>query len=480
MAEKNGSGFDGKKLLRSGGYATLISLFAVAAVVVINLIVNSLPSNLTKPDTTSADLYTLGEDTVSLLKEIDTDVKLYHLVQPNDDNLYVTYVSGLLERYEGLSSRISVERVDPALHPNFASAYTDDSVGEGSVIAVSSKRSKVVPLSDMYDVEQKIDYSTYQYTQDVTGFKGENAISTAIDYVTTDVLPKVYFLRGHNEVEMDESFLKYIDEENVARDTISLIGAESIPDDCDCIAVNAPQTDITETEKTLLLDWLSSGGHLMVMTSYGVDTPNLFALLRHYGAELAGGLVCDPTAYRYYQMPYYLLPIVSTSTEMTSPLGQLTFFAPFCDGIVQTSDSRGEVDYRALLYTSTGAYAKVSPKDTLEKEEGDVPGPCNVAVSMEEEVENGTTKIVWISTDQMMTYNADVMCAGANSALFLNALGWMCDKASSISIHSKTLSVDLLTVTSTSSTIWGVVLIFLIPALVIGIGVFVWIKRRKG
>jgi ABC-2 type transport system permease protein len=66
--------------------------------------------------------------------------------------------------------------MDPVLHPNFVSEYTDDDLASNSLIVVGENRSKVIPYADMF--ESTINYQTYQY--ETTGFDGEGQVTSAI------------------------------------------------------------------------------------------------------------------------------------------------------------------------------------------------------------------------------------------------------------------------------------------------------------
>ena len=77
------------------------------------------------------------------------------------------------------------------MNPSFTSQYSSDEVASNSVIAVSDKRSKVIPYSDLY--ESSVNYQTY--SMETTGFDGEGQITSAIAYVTTDDLPVLYTCR---------------------------------------------------------------------------------------------------------------------------------------------------------------------------------------------------------------------------------------------------------------------------------------------
>ena len=59
---------------RSGGYTIILSLIVAAIVVALNLFVKQLPATLTRIDTTSQQLYTLGDQTRSIVGGLEKDV----------------------------------------------------------------------------------------------------------------------------------------------------------------------------------------------------------------------------------------------------------------------------------------------------------------------------------------------------------------------------------------------------------------------
>ena len=75
--------------------------------------------------------------------------------------------------------------------------YTSDKVSDNSIIAVGSERSKVIRNSDLYP--SNYDYNTGKVTND---FDGEGQITSAIHFVTSDKLSKIYVVTGHGETEI--------------------------------------------------------------------------------------------------------------------------------------------------------------------------------------------------------------------------------------------------------------------------------------
>ena len=114
---------------------------------------------------------------------------------------------------------------------------------------VCGDRSKVVNYSSIY--ESSIDYNTYQST--TTGFDGEGQIDSAISYVTSEDLPVLYTLDGHGEKDLDSTLQEDIQKANIDIKSLNLITEESVPDDAACLLINAPTSDISESEKNAII-----------------------------------------------------------------------------------------------------------------------------------------------------------------------------------------------------------------------------------
>ena len=63
--------------------------------------------------------------------------------------------------------------------------------------------------------------------------------------------------------------------------------------------------------------------------------------------------------------------------------------------------------------------------------------------------------------------------------MFMAVSGWMCENKINLSIMAKQLQVESLTVTAAQSSIWSIIVVFIIPLTVFALGFAVWWKRRK-
>ena len=487
MKNKNHNKFDKKKLIgtiskkhiKNGSYTMVMFVIFIAVVIVINMIVSTIPSKYSEIDISSQKLYSIGDETKEMLKDLEKDVTIYQIAQSGskDEN-----IANLLKKYEDESKHIKVEQKDPVVNPKFVSQYTSDDLSANSLIVVCGDRNKVIDYNNMY--ETSIDYQTY--SSQTTGFDGEGQITSAIGYVTSENLPVLYTVEGHGEKDMDSSIKEDIEKANMDIKSLNLLTEGSVPDDADCLFIDSPSTDFSSDEKDAIIEYLENGGKAMIFSDYTTeDMPNFDAILENYGVQRVDGVVFEGDNQHYaMQMPYYLVPTIN-STDASSETASAGYYvlAPYAQGIKKLDDVRDTVTIESILTTSDQAYSKTDlNSNTIEKEDGDVEGPFDLGVSITESLDDDKeTQIVYYSTSNLMDSQTNQMVSGGNEKLIMESLKWMTDteESASISIPSKSLEVSYLTITDYDAAFWKICTIALIPGLFLVIGFVVWIKRRK-
>ena len=468
-----------KKHIKNGSYSMAMAAIFIVIVVVINMIVGAIPSKYSQLDVSSSKLYTIGDETKKVLKALDKDVTIYQIAQSGSED---DTISNLLKRYKDESKHIKVEVKDPVVNPKFASEYTTDDLAANSLIVVCGDRNKVISYNDMYSTS--VDYNTWQQT--TTGFDGEGQITSAIGYVNSEDLPIMYTLSGHGEKDLDSSFKEDIQKANIDIKELNLLTEGKVPDDADCLMIVSPTRDISEEEKTEILDYLEAGGKAMIFSDYTQDDlPNFDAVLASYGVKRAEGIVFEGDSQHYgMQMPYYLVPTVN-STDASSETASAGSYvlAPYAQGIQKTDDVRDTVTIDSILTTSDQAYSKTNMQSSqIEKEDDDVNGPFDLGVAITEKLDDDKeTQIVYYSTANLMESQVNQMVSGGNEKLLLESLSWMTstDESSSVSISSKSLQSTSLTVTDYDAAFWKICTIGLIPGVFLVAGFLIWLRRRK-
>jgi ABC-2 type transport system permease protein len=152
-----------KKQLSTGVFSVSLIAVALAISVVVNLVVEAIPSNLTALDFSYAQLYSITDDTKTAVAALDEDITIYVLIAEGSKD---AQIDAILNRYEDLSKHIKVEYINPSTQPYFYQDYTDSAPTKNSLIVTSDKRSKVIDYYDIYVYDYSFDYSTYSYSND--------------------------------------------------------------------------------------------------------------------------------------------------------------------------------------------------------------------------------------------------------------------------------------------------------------------------
>lgn len=464
-----------KKNLSLGAYNTGVIVGSIAIAVVLNVIVAQLPGRYTSFDLTANKLYSLTSETKDLIKDISEDVNIYVLVKESqaDSNLAHT-----LQSYEGLNSHIKVSYVDPAVNPKFYTQYTNDSISTNSVIVESGKRSRVINYGNIY--ESQMDYSNYSST--VTGYDGEGQITSAISYVLSENMPKLYAITGHGEREMDATFQAVIEKANIETETINLMNCDAVPEDASGVIINAPTSDYSKDDADKVLNYLKQGGKAFINTAYtGTEQENFSRILDFYGVQLTTGLIIEQQQNGFYQDPFYLLPQIEEN-EITQGAASANsyIFAPYSQGL--QVEEREDVSVTPLLSSSAKSYIRqeIKQNDTYEKQDGDIDGPFYIGVScITQTGENSSTGFIF-SCENLFTKDADDIVAGTNQQLFAGVLQeFQNEEETHIVIPIKPYQVDYLIIPQIWISVIALVTVLILPFGFLISGFVVWFKRRK-
>ena len=461
--------------LQGGAYSLVVTGIVLAILAAVNILASALPKTLTQYDISATKLYSVTSNTKVVVNALDQDVTIYWIVQSDKEG---DVIENLLGKYESLSEHIEVVKKNPDIYPTFAEQYTSETIQNNSLVVECGERSRFISYNDIYLYDANM--STYSYE---VSFDGEGAITSAIDYVVNENQPKLYVLEGHGEAELPAAFSEQMEKENIELSTFSLLTADAIPADADGILIYAPASDISTEEKSLLSEYVSGGGKLMVMAGPIEDgtLTNLYSILADYGVETVDGIVVDTDREHFaFQAPYVLLPDIASS-DITDPLIEENYYAimPIAQGLTVQGDT-GMANVTALLTTSEESFSKAAgyALSSYEKEEGDTDGPFALAVSVENVNENAG-KIIWFASSQFLEEMYNAYSSGANLDLAMNALSSMIGENEAVAIRSKSLNYNYLTISDSTSSFLKTMMIAVFPLVYLGIGICVMVGRRR-
>lgn len=451
----------GSPQARYGTYSTLLVVVVIAIAIMVNMVAGQFPDTWKNMDLSSNNLYEITDQTKALLKSLDKEVEIHILAEKDatDERIKI-----FMEKYEGLSKKLSVKWTDPVLHPTVLTANN----AESDTIIVSCEdtgKSTQIAMSDIitYDEYAYQYYGTYQESS----FDAEGQLTSAVNHVVNEETQKIYYTTGHGELEISSTLSDLFAKSNFSTEEINTLMQTEIPEDCDMVFLYGPTADFTEDEIRLLSSYLQDGGNIIyLMGETDKNLPNLNGLLQEYGMEVVDGLIADMERC-YQQNPYYVFPTLSVSDDMAAGLESEMVLMIYPRGMQMVDPSRDTITVEAFMTTSSSGGYKVT-------EEAQEKGSYVLgAVATEDDA-----RLTVITSDTLVDESiTKTYTTLENTTLFMNAVTSNFDEMSNVSIAPKSLSTTYNTMQHVGiSTL--IVVVGVPVAILIG-GFVTWLKRRK-
>ena len=466
------------------------AILFLAVALVFNIFFDRLLGTTLKWDWSAGEQYSIGEVSQGILDGLETDVRIIGLFDENTDTNF-TDIRLLLDDYVRKGNgRVSLTYIDPDTTPGIITeldpdGYMNLQANMFVVHSPSTGKAKAVTQNDIFDYQ--VDQQTFQ--RYLAGITAEQSFSGAIKYVQSEVTPVLYFTTGHNELDHNTRYsilVSVMENNNFDVRTLDLFGIDEIPDDCAVIIMAEPVQDITVGEKNLILDYLRSGGSLMVLSGFGnAQFPVLNELLAEFNLEISNDRIREGNVeYRYSNDAYMIRAIAPAGLVTPTAVDGWTLV----DNVRKMNvlqNVKSWVTTEPVLTTSSGGIV-----ETLgEVEQSSVPATQNIAVLSEN---NG-----WYD-GRNVTESAKVMLIGSagmfddailgqfgnniyNLGVFYYGVQWLSniDVGGSLRIEAKQPVSYFLTQGTTGAYNFSAVLAFIIiPLGLLAAALFVY-RRRK-
>lgn len=463
---------------RKGIWTAAVWAAAIALVVLVNLVVRAVPARYTQLDLSEAGLYSLSQETLQVVRDIQQDVTIYYLCETGSED---TLIQSYLDRCAAENRHIRWQLKDPAIYPTFAAQYGAETSSSGSLILVSGEDSLVLDAAELYEY----DYTDYASTGSYSlRFDGENDLTAALYRLTSGEQRRAYALTGHGEQPLTETLTITLEKQGFALGTLSLLSGE-VPEDCDLLILNVPQDDLSGAGQKVnelgrLRTYLDQGGKLLVLTGGYYETPRLDELLAEFGLSRVEGIVAEGQGdHALYGYPCSLLPDYASPLESTA-LDGLDTTRPVLLELAQgiQLDPMEDVVSEALLMTSDKAYSKAAgyQMTTTDREEGDAEGPFALAAYARRE--DTGAEVIWIGCggmDNEMLYQT----APGNVSFLQGCASSLAGQTSGVLIPSKALEAAALSIDGAVTAGLGILFVLVLPAAVLVLGSAVVLLRRR-
>ncbi|HVY61326.1 MAG TPA: Gldg family protein, partial [Planctomycetota bacterium] len=517
---------------------TLMVLFALGIVVVLNLIA---ARHYRVFDWTTRGLYALTERTERIAASLPRKVTA-HVIGPEQHPLFTT-VRGTLDMLRAASNgQLEVEYLDPyndrdRLERELQALGVSqkdlgdpqETLQENPVVIFESPREAGLPRTKHVTFRDLVDAD---FTGErPRGLKAEEVFTQALLDVTSEKQTAVYFLAGHQELELagngsDPDRLSLLERAlkqlGFKVDTFELdlrhgSGKEDLPADCDVLAIAGPRERLEDRVIAKIRAFLARGGRLLVLgepvmgqridRSVYFQDLRLDALLKDYGLGFEPARVYDEGT----QTPlgdFSLAPAVagdSARHPITRPLAgsRVIFNVAGPVKVTPPADPASRLSVQAILSTAGGAIA-IKDMDALRSPSANpyrvdhIQGPIVLAAVATRPAEAPTptaapagetstaaaggrvtteTRIVAVG-DASFATDGLAGLSQTNLDFAVNALGWLGAREETIAVASKPPEIIRLRVGEDDDYRIKLLCLVELPLLcaVLGLGVY-WMRR---
>lgn len=437
-------------------YGSNLAISSVVFLGIVILLAFITTRHNARADLTQAGLFSLADQTTTVLKGLDKPVAIYAFYKESDK----VRAEDLLDEYAHRSKLIKVQFIDPNEKPQIARQYQ---VTQYNTVVVESGP-KMETITDL----------------------NESNLTNAIMRVTRELDKVIYFTTGHGEVDIEnedaqgfKTFVDGIKKENYHVETINIAEERKIPDDCSVLVIASPRADFFEFELDTIAKYIDNGGKLLAM----IDPqwkPELVNFLKNYNIEVGDNIIVDASGLGQLFGMGPEVPLVSKyeDHEMFEDFRSMTFF-PIACSVQPMEDGDSDVSTTVLIRTSQNSWGETNYQDrevSFNRDE-DVPGPVPIAVVATNTIQSNKKSQLLVIGDSDFAKNAYIRTSG-NYDLALNMINWLAEEEDMITIRPKEVDDRRVTLTQKQSKTIMYVSVIGLPLLIIIAGTIIYFKRR--
>ena len=445
--------------IQNNGAALFIVVLALGLTVSINAI--SLRYN-TSLDLTLNKRYTLQPQSASILSALDKDVYVTAFFIPDftADSTNRLLFEQLSQAAQQHTRRLHIAVVNPQKSPLKAQQYAIEST-YGTVVIESQGR------------QQRLEYDF-----------GETSFVNAIVQVAAGTQHLACFSEGAQESALRDSqsaqgmgvVHQRLTSQNYRSQSVHLLTASTIPEECDVLVVAGPQKELPATFHQMLTEHLLAGRHAFLMLDpitqknlsledFGILVGDDYILEQHPSYQLQGGdltyVVLDEDSF----VDHPLQPPTNTtvllqglrSIQPSTPQAPVTVLA------TTTEHSWAETEYLADL---------PSPTDG-----NDTPGPVPIFLLYKAIDTDKSGQLLVLGTSTLV-HNSFTASGTANADLFLNSIAFLVGESAQINQRAKEVTGEPLQLNLIQIIlVWFICLIVSPGAILIG-AIGSWRERK--
>lgn len=453
----------GRRSTRYGISMVLGGLFVLGILAAVNFF---FYRNNYRADWTTQNSFSLSEQTTKILKSLDKEVQVKAFWNDNDNAK--TQVKELFNEYNNISPKFQFEFIDVDKNADIAQqVYHIEKYGT-IIFSTATKEERWEPNPAMGG-------SRPPQEEDIT-----NTLLKAI----RDEQKTVYFVTGHGEVNLDDDQSREgfgiakaaLEREFYAIKTLDLMSTDAVPSDASAVVVVSPDKSYMTHEKQALTHYLKNGGGVVVLLD-PTPKPDFKDFLRPFGITPDNDVIVDPSLENRLFGGNPGMPLVRQYGDH-----QITRDFPYATVYSLTRSLQISGAAQPLAITSDNAWGETDLANLqkgVSQGNDDIPGPLNIAVAttVPSDSTNGKPGRLVVVGDSDFATNIQFKNQG-NGNFFTNIVSWLAEDEDLISVTPKQMeNIPLAMTAGDLRMVVYVIIIF--GLLIIGLGLRIYLKRRK-
>ncbi len=489
QSPKKESFFKSRKF-RYGGFATAFTVLFVVVVILLNVMVNALNNAVDLSlDITSEGTFQITQDSLDYLEQLDTPVEMIVLSDRDETVNYGKYLAqaiNVLEDYAKHSDNITVRYVDLYQNPTFVSQYPDMDLTPYDVLVTSELRSTKFSLLSLYGYGE--DGSIMSYAEQI--------MTSSIIQVASKELPKVGVITGFADTDSttgtaigDISGFTDILTANAFDVYEVALMTEDIDPETEILILSAPTRDLREEDLKKLDDYLYNNGEFGKNLFYIADAtqpelPNLEAFLAEWGIGIETGLVYETDLSRMvtqdvsYVVPNYTDDVFSKTVQANN----LFMVMPYSRYMTQLFETNENTTTEVLLEfaSSVGVLKPDADTENFDWQNPEITGPTAALIRAKRgQTASSETVSSVFAVASYDSFNSQYLNSSTlgNGLYWLGAFNQLTPNENSVEILPVSV-LNYLGMSSQTALIYAVLFIGVLPVVILGTGITVWLRRR--
>jgi len=417
-------------------------------------------------DWTANGRHSLSEASVTLLQRIKGPLTITAFARDNQE--LRDRIRDLFDRYRRHDQDITFSFVNPDSDPARAQAL--NITGDGEVVLQYQGRHEHLFLTDL----------------------NEQNVSNALQRLLRSGERWLVFLDGHGErrpegqANRDLSlWVKQLEDKGLKTRSINLAQEGAIPDNTTVLVIADPKVDLLPGEVKAVQDYVTRGGNLLWLADND-PLHGLEPLAKQLGVMFLPGIVVDLTA-QQLGIPSAAVAAVTSyppGNPVTRNFNLLTVF-PVAVGL--SGDAPEGWRRQALLQTGPNSWEETgsltSGKVSFDAKE-DIRGPITIGINLMHDVDKPEPGKRAHQQRVIVTGDADFLSNEylgnvGNLDLGINMVNWLSADEQLLDIPAKTAPDTHLQLSPLQSSVIGFGFWLGLPALLLGGGLTLWLRRRK-